>query len=168
MLNSSLLNPIECKAIRFLRKTQCESAFSVPSGTYNSVQMVTISDTTPNAWFEYSVNLPGDANLYFRYYSGPINVSNTETLTVIAMADGYNTSARATATYTIPPDFTVAINPASLSVLAGQSGTATITMQDEDGFNSNVSFASRGFPPGQRAVSSCRQLRRPQASLTRR
>jgi hypothetical protein len=46
------------------------------------------------------------------------------------------------------PDFTVAIDPTSLSVQAGQSGTATITVQDVGGFAGNISFSCSGLPAG--------------------
>jgi hypothetical protein len=128
--------------------TAATPTFSVASGTYNSVQMVTLNDTTPNASFEYSVNLPGDPNLYFQPYSGPISVSSTETLTAIASADGYNLSARATATYTIPTGFTVAAAPGSLSVTGGESGTTTVSVTPLNGFRSTVGFTCSGLPAG--------------------
>jgi hypothetical protein len=45
-------------------------------------------------------------------------------------------------------DFSVAASPASLTVNSGSSGTTTITVQDEGGFNSNVAFACSGLPTG--------------------
>ncbi len=131
--------------------TTATPTFSLSSGTYTTTQTVTILDTTPNAGIEYSVNLPGDTNLYMRGYSGPVEVAQTETLTAVATASGYNLSAYATATYTIPPDFTLAINPTAIPVLAGQSGTATITATEVGGFNGflgNVTFTCTGLPVG--------------------
>ncbi len=121
--------------------------FSVASGTYTSTQSVTITDSTAGATIYYTTDgtTPATSSTV---YSGPIIVSSTETLKAIATASGYVASAASTAAYTIPPDFTLAINPASISVQGGQSGTATITVQDNGGFNSNVSFACSGLPAG--------------------
>ena len=124
---------------------------SLLSGTYTTIQMVTISDATPNANIEYSLNQPGDTNLYMRSYSGPVEINITETLTAIATAIGFNNSAYATATYTIPPDFALAINPTAISVQGGQRGAATITATEVggfSGFNSPVTFACTGLPAG--------------------
>jgi len=54
----------------------------------------------------------------------------------------------ATATYTIPQSFNLSIDPASMTVTAGASGTSQIKVQDEGGFNGNVSFACSGLPAG--------------------
>jgi hypothetical protein len=109
--------------------------------------LVTISDTTPNATIYYTTNgtTPSASSAV---YGGPILVASTETLEAVAIANGYVASAVAMATYIIPPDFTIAINPASLSVQSGQSGTTNIIVEDEGGFNGNVSFACSGLPQG--------------------
>ncbi len=124
-------------------------AFSVAAGTYSATQTVTLSDSTTGVTIYYTTNgtTPTTSSTV---YSGSITVSSTETLEAIAVASGYLTSAVASAAYTInlPPDFTVAINPTSLSVQSGQSGTTRITVQDEGGFNSNVSFTCSGLPVG--------------------
>jgi len=121
--------------------------FSVPSGTYATVQSVTISDAAAGAIINYTVDgtVPTASSTV---YSGPIVVSSSETIEAIATAAGYATSPVAVATYTIPPNFTIALNPTSISVQAGKSGTTTITVQDEAGFNSNISFACSGLPSG--------------------
>jgi N-acetylneuraminic acid mutarotase len=79
-------------------------AFSPGTGTYTSMQTVTISDTTAGATIYYTTN--GTApTTNSTVYSGPITVPSTETLEAIATASGYSTSAVATAAYTInlPP-----------------------------------------------------------------
>jgi N-acetylneuraminic acid mutarotase len=121
--------------------------FSVPTGTYSTMQTVTISDATAGATIYYTTN-GTTPNASSTAYGGPILVASTETLAAVAIANGYVASAVATAIYTIPPDFTLAINPASVSVQSGQSGTTTIVVQDEGGFNGNVSFACSGLPQG--------------------
>jgi len=40
----------------------------------------------------------------------------------------------------------VSVNPTTLTIVSGQSGTATFTVTPENGFNSSVSFACSGLP----------------------
>jgi N-acetylneuraminic acid mutarotase len=121
--------------------------FSVPGGVYSSAQSVAISDATPGATIYYST--AGYATANSPVYNGAITVSSTETINAIAIA-GDNVSAVASATYTIelPPNFSIAAAPTSLTVTAGQSGTATITVTPANGFDSAVSFSCSGLPAG--------------------
>jgi N-acetylneuraminic acid mutarotase len=121
--------------------------FSPEAGTYASAQSVTITSATPEAAIYYTTDgtTPTTSSTA---YTGPIGVSSTETIKAIATASGYLASAVAIATYTIPPDFTLTINPASVAVQSGKSGTTTVTVQGENGFGSNVSFACSGLPEG--------------------
>jgi N-acetylneuraminic acid mutarotase len=121
--------------------------FSPPGGTYSSAQTVTISDSMPGAAifcsFTGTTPPPGPNNC-----DGPVSVSQSATLNANAVALGYAISPVASATYIIPVDFLLTIDPTSLTVQAGQSGTATITVAGEGGFNGNVSFACSGLPAG--------------------
>jgi hypothetical protein len=121
--------------------------FSVLPGSYTAAQSVSISDSTSGSTIYYTTNgtTPTTGSTV---YSGPIIVSSTETIEAIATASGYSASAVASATYTIPQSFALSLSPTSLTVQAGQSATATITVQDEGGFNGNVSFACLGLPTG--------------------
>jgi len=130
-------------------QTTATPTFSVPGGSYTTMQSVTITDATAGATIYYTTDGITTPTINSTLYTGPIPVMSSETIQAIAVAANDLNSAVASATYTIPPDFTVAINPASISVEAGQSGTTTITVQDEGGFNSNVSFScSAGLPAG--------------------
>ena len=86
-----------------LPTTQPQTAtptFSVATGTYTSVQTVTISDATPGATIYCTTN--GTApNINSPVCSGPITVSSTETLEAIAVASGNSPSLTTTAAYTI-------------------------------------------------------------------
>jgi hypothetical protein len=124
--------------------------FSPAAGTYTSSQTVTISDTTPGATIFYTTNgiTPTTASTVF---SAPITVSSTETIEAIAAASGFSNSTVATAAYTInapAPDFTLTVSPATLTIVAGQSGQAVFTVTPVNGFNSKVSFACGGLPTG--------------------
>jgi Chitobiase/beta-hexosaminidase C-terminal domain len=124
--------------------------FSPAAGTYAAAQTVTISDTTAGATIYYTTNgnSPTTASTV---YSGAITVSSTETIEAIAAATGFSNSPVATAAYAInlpAPDFQVSVNPSSLTIVAGQSGQAVFTVTPTNGFNSKVSFACTGLPPG--------------------
>ena len=74
--------------------------FTPAAGTYTSAQSVTITDATPNAAIYYTSNGTTPTTSSTKY-TGAITVSSTETIEAIAMANGYATSAVASATYTI-------------------------------------------------------------------
>src|SRR5579872_1632466 len=103
--------------------------FSPAPGTYTSAQSVTISDATPNSVIFYTTDgTPPGTSTTATQYSGPIPVSSTETIEAIAGASGFANSGVVTATYTInqpAPDFQLSVNPTTLTIVAGQSGTAT-------------------------------------------
>jgi len=50
-----------------------------------------------------------------------------------------------------PPSFTVSFNPTTVTINPGQTGTTTITVMPQYGFNQQVSFACSGLP----AASTC-------------
>jgi hypothetical protein len=74
--------------------------FSPGAGTYSTPQSVTIADSTPNASIYYTTNgtTPSTGSTL---YTGPIQVSTSETLQAIALAPGFSQSAVASAGYTI-------------------------------------------------------------------
>jgi uncharacterized repeat protein (TIGR03803 family) len=121
--------------------------FSPASGTYNSTQTVTISDTATGATI-YFTNDGTTPTTSSEVYSAPITVDSTETINAIAAGSEYSDSAVATATYTISltPDYQLSVTPTTLTIVAGQSGTATFTVTPMNGFNSQVSFACSGLP----------------------
>jgi hypothetical protein len=73
---------------------------SPASGTYTSVQTVTITDATPSATIYYTTNgsVPTTSSTK---YTGPISVSSSETIEAKAIATGYSLSSPAIAAYTI-------------------------------------------------------------------
>lgn len=99
--------------------------FNLPPGSYSVSQMVTLSDATPGATIYYTTDgtTPTTASTT---YTGAITVNSTETIQAIATANGYSTSAVATAAYTI----TQAAAPA-FSVAPGTYTSAqTVTISD--------------------------------------
>ncbi len=121
--------------------------FSPPGGTYTSAQTVTISEATPGAAIYYTTDGSTPTSSH-SLYTGPITVDSTQTIKAIAIANGCSSSAVASAAYTInaAPDFQISVNPTSLTVIAGQNGTATFTITPMNGFSSVVSFTCSGLP----------------------
>ncbi len=80
--------------------TVATPTFSLPSGTYDAPQNVTISCATEGATIRYTTDglEPTENSLV---YSGTINVAKTTTLKAKAFKTGMTNSATATATYTI-------------------------------------------------------------------
>jgi hypothetical protein len=91
--------------------------FSPGTGTYASIQTVSINSATPLATIYYTTDgtTPTTSSTL---YSGPITVSNSETLGAIATANNYSTSAVAAAAFTIAP-------PASTPTFTPGAGTYT-------------------------------------------
>ena len=126
-------------------------AFTPAGGSYTAVQSVTITDATAGAVIYYTTDgtTPSTSSTV---YSGPISVTATKTIQAIAVAAGYTNSSVASATYTlnlVPPSFTIAINPALLTIPSGsQQGAVSLTVAPQNGFNAAVTFACSGLPAG--------------------
>src|SRR6202035_1351662 len=71
------------------------------TGVYTSAQSVTITDSTTGAAIYYTTDGITTPTTASTSYTGPVTVSSTETLKVMAVASGYSNSAVLTATYTI-------------------------------------------------------------------
>ena len=123
--------------------------FSVATGTYTAAQTVTITDATAGASIYYTTDGTTPTKTS-PLYSGAITVANTETLQAIAVTPSYFNSAVASADYVFnfPADFSVTAAPAAMTLTAGSSGTATISISPQGSFASAVSFACSGLLAG--------------------
>ena len=123
--------------------------FSPAAGTFTSAQSVTITDTITGAAIYYTTNgtTPTASSTL---YTGVIAVPATETIKAIAAATGYSVSAVASATFTInlPPTFSLAVSPASLTISPSQSGTITLRVTPQNGFASATTLSCTGLPAG--------------------
>jgi N-acetylneuraminic acid mutarotase len=119
--------------------------FSVPAGTYTTIQTVTISDTTPGATIYYTT-YGGTPTTNSTVYKGPLSVSATETITAIAVATGYTNSTAAAAQYTI--NFPPAATPV-FSVPAGAyTSPQTVAISDATA-GATIFYSTSNFPEGQ-------------------
>ncbi|MBU6409397.1 MAG: chitobiase/beta-hexosaminidase C-terminal domain-containing protein, partial [Verrucomicrobia bacterium] len=109
-------------------------------------------------------DIVGGASIYFTtdgsepttsstLYTGPIPVSNQTTIKAIAAAGGMTDSAVNTAIYQFTtgsgnPDFSLSASPGSLTIIQGNNGTSTITINPVNGYNNTVSLSASGLPSG--------------------
>ncbi len=126
--------------------------FSPPGGTYTSVVPVSLVDSALQATIYYTMDGSPPIVGASRPYSGtPIQVGASVTINAIAGAPGYTDSPPVSAGYVInlpPPDFTMSLSPAALTIHRGQSGATTLTILPQNGLSDLVSFSCSGLPAG--------------------
>ena len=76
--------------------------------------------------------------------------TGTSTVTISGTSGALKNSSTISLTVNpIPtPDFTLSSSPASLTITQGTSGTSTITVTPQNGFNGSVSLSASGLPSG--------------------
>jgi uncharacterized membrane protein len=111
------------------------SLLNAPSG-------VTLSPT--------SVNVPGPGpvtqTLTLSVASGV--PTGSYGLQLIAISGSFVKTANLSLTVTPGPDFALFLNPSSLTLQQGQSGTTQLTITPQGGFTGTVSLSLAGAPPG--------------------
>jgi sugar lactone lactonase YvrE len=127
---------------------------SVAAGTYVGSQTVSITDATPGAAIKLSINPPATITqenpsvptelLGTGNYSGPINVTGTATIQVVAVAPGYLPSAQVTAAYTITTPPTAVITTVAGNGTSGFSGMGGPATAAEIGVPQYLAFDKSG------------------------
>lgn len=105
------------------QQTAATPSFSLSPGTYNGAQSVSIADSTAGAAIYYTTN-GSPPGVHSNRYSSSLVLTTPTTIKAIAVANGYNNSAVASATYTITP---LNIATPSFSLASGTYSPITIT-----------------------------------------
>jgi hypothetical protein len=71
---------------------------------------------------------------------------------VAASVQGVQASAAFSLTNAVKPDYSIAVNPSTLTIQAGQSGTATFTITPVGGYSGTVTLSCSGLPTGATCV----------------
>jgi hypothetical protein len=119
--------------------------FSPAAGAYTSAQSVTISDATSGATIYYTTDgtTPTTSSTA---YTGPIPVSATETLEVIAAATGDSNSAVASAAYTIASTLPSVSTP-SFSPAGGTYPSAQLVNISDATSGATIYYTTNGTTP---------------------
>jgi N-acetylneuraminic acid mutarotase len=146
--NQSVLNDLWQYGLKSSPSTQPPSPssrpiFSLKSGTYTSVQTLTISGD-PGGTIYYTTNgtVPNSKSTI---YSGPIEVLSSETVEAVELASSHSISSIASGTYTINlpvPTFTIAGVAVNVPRGARTGNTSTITVTPADGFKGSVALSA--------------------------
>lgn len=119
--------------------------FSVPSGTYSGTQAIGLACTNPNAIIYYTIGsqTPSSSS---PIYSGPISVSQSETINAIAIAPDFFPSPVVSAAYTIATQVTATpvITPSTGTYFQAESTTITCSTT-----GATIYYTTNGTTPTQ-------------------
>lgn len=131
----STKSPVTTATYTLKRPPLPAPTFAPPGGTYASSQSVAISDATAGATIYFTTDGTSPTTSS-SVYSGPIVVSQSETLVAMAAKNGYPDSAAASAAYDISPTASLAVCGVS-SLLTGPAtapaGAVTVPAGDNSG-----------------------------------
>ncbi len=116
--------------------------FSPATGTYFSLQAVTITDATAGATIYYTTN-GATPTIASTKYTGAITVSATETIEAIAVAAGYTNSAVASANYVIVPQ---AATPVFTPAAGTYTSARSVTVADATA-GATIYYTTNGTTP---------------------
>ena len=111
-------SPIGLAAYTISSGNAATPTFSPAAGTYNSTQMVTVSDAASGATIHYTTN-GSTPTTSSPVYSGPISVSSSETVNALGVKPGLTNSAVGSAAYVI------SLSSPGITTVAGVQGGTT-------------------------------------------
>jgi Legume lectin domain/Chitobiase/beta-hexosaminidase C-terminal domain len=121
--------------------------FSPAAGTYTGTQPVTITDTTPGSTIFYTLDksTPGTtAGGSTFQYSTAVSVASSETITALATAPGYTTSATSSAAYVINNTLPAAPTPIITPGTGTYTSAQTVSISDP---GATIFYTTNGTPP---------------------
>jgi hypothetical protein len=121
--------------------------FSPVAGTYTGTQTVTITDTTPGSAIFYTLdgsNPATTAGGSTFQYSTAVSVASSQTITALATAPGFTTSATSSAAYVINNTLPAAPTPIITPGTGTYTSAQTVTISDP---GATIFYTTNGTPP---------------------
>jgi len=117
--------------------------FSLAGGTYTTVQSLTITDSTPGATIYYTLDGTTPSATNGAVYSGPIPITNSETVSAVAVAPGYVSSAVVSAAYVIA----ITADTPTFSVSSGTYSSAQSVTIGDTTSGATIYYTTDGTAP---------------------
>jgi hypothetical protein len=113
--------------------TVAAPVFSLPSGTYTTVQEVTITSMTSGAFIRYTTDASPPGETAGMLYSGAVRVSANTIIKAIACKGGFTDSPATNATYVIDLPATITPKAPSLTFNSSENVSLSFTASDAGG-----------------------------------
>ena len=113
--------------------------FSVPGGTFNTPQTLTLADANSGATIYYTSDgsTPTTASTVYR---GPLTVALSGTIQAIAGGLGFRTSPIVSAAFVIVPTFTLSVTPSNISTTSSQPVNISALLTPLYGFTQPIAM----------------------------
>lgn len=134
-------SPVATAAYTITLPTAATPTFKPAGGAYTSVQSVTLSSATTGASIYYTLDGSTPSVTHGAKYASAISVKTTETINAVAVANNYNNSAVAAATYTINLPQTITFAQPKSPVTYGTK-PITLTATSNSGLPVTLSLVS--------------------------
>jgi subtilase family serine protease len=122
---------------------------SAVTGGFNSPESLSASGQPTGVTISFSAgSITGAGSSTMSISAATTVAAGTYTITVTGTSGSITGSTAVTLTVNPAPGFTLSASPASLSIAAGNSGSATITSAVTGGFDSPESLSASGQPSG--------------------
>jgi subtilase family serine protease len=134
-------------------KTGTSSITSAVANGFDAAVTLSASGAPTGVTVSFSSNpiaAPGSGSSTATFTVGSTTATGTYSITITGSGGGLTetTSVSLTVTAAATPAFTISASPASVSVVAGNSGTSTITTSVSGGFTSAIGLTASGQPSG--------------------
>ncbi|HYL96676.1 MAG TPA: protease pro-enzyme activation domain-containing protein [Terriglobales bacterium] len=118
-----------------------------PQNGFNGSVSLFASGLPSGVTASFSTN-PATATSTLTLTASRTATTGTVTVTITGASGNLSHTTVITLTVASPPNFTLSASPSSLTVTQGTSGTTSITITPQNGFNGNVSLSASGLPSG--------------------
>jgi hypothetical protein len=118
-----------------------------PSGGFSGAVTLSNSALPSGVTASYSTN-PATSTSSVTFTASSTAATGTSTITITGTSGALTHTTTISLTINVPPDFTLAASPSSLTVLQGSNGSSTLTVTPTGGFTGAVTLSNSALPSG--------------------